>query len=202
MENAPVITLNTGSCYPGADSEAYERFLKWWQEVYGQVSMRVPQRRQVDMYKIVRESLLFPSFMFIFHYENYTSWVDGRKNPEAQSISNEIRSWMNRRILDYMWSAIYQLVHSYRSDSPSSKEQPDTRIENAPFLHLEAYRFTMEDSEKYNKWFIDYCSNVFIPLFLKQEGLKGYDYYKYVGVSVFHNVFEKEYPIYFSAIYF
>jgi len=37
---------------------------------------------------------------------------------------------------------------------------------------------------------------------MKQAGLKGYDYYKYVGVSVFHNIFEKEYPTYFLAIYF
>jgi len=202
MENRPVITMNAGSRYPGADPEVYERFLKWWIEVYGQVSMRVPQRRQVDMYQILQESALFPSFLSIFHYEKYTDWVDGRKNPEATSISGEISSWMKRRILDYMWLAIYQLVKSYRSDSSNPEERLDTRIENASFLHLEAYSLKVDDSEKYNKWFVDYCSNVFIPLFMKQEGLKGYDYYKYVGISVFHNIYEKEYPTYFSATYF
>jgi len=203
MENAPVITLNGLGCYPGASPEVWERFRKWQQEVYGPVIMRVPQRRQVDFYQIVRESPLFPFLLGILHYENYAGWEDARKNPEAISISNEFVNWMKRRIIDFTWSAVYQLVKSYRSESSSSEEQPDTRIKNASFLHLEAYRLTMEDSEKYNKWFIDYCSNVFIPLFMKQAGLKGYDYFKYVGISVnYDNLLAEEYPIYLSAIYF
>jgi hypothetical protein len=113
------------------------------------VVMRVPQRREVDFYQIVRESPLFPSILPILHYENYAGWEEARKNPEAQSISNEMSIWMKRRIIDFTWSAVYQLVKSYRSDSSNSEDQLDTRIENAPFLHLEAYRLTMEDSEKY-----------------------------------------------------
>jgi hypothetical protein len=136
------------------------------------------------------------------HYENYAGWEDARKNPEANSISNEFSSWMKRKILDFTWSAIYQMVKSYRSDSSNSEEQPDTRIENASFLHLEAYRFRMEDAEKYNKWFIDVCSPVFIPLFLKQVGLKGYDYYKHIGIAVNYENLEQEYPTYLTAIYF
>jgi len=202
MGNARVISLNGGSRHPGADHEVYERFLKWEQEVYGPVSMRVPQRRQVDIYQIVRESPLFPSNLPIFHYENYAGWKEARKNPEAISVSNDNANWIKREIYDYSWSAVYQLVKSYRSEGSNPEEQPDTRIENAPFLHLEACRFTAEDSEKYNKWFVDYCSNIFIPLFMKQHGLQGYDYFKYIGVSVMHNIFETEYPTYFSAIYF
>jgi hypothetical protein len=203
MENAPVITMNAGSRYPGADPEVYERFLKWWIEVYGQVSMRVPQRRQVDMYQVLQESPLFPANLWILHYENYAVWENARKNPEAISISSEFISWMKRGIIDTAWSAVYQLIKSYRSDISKSEEQPDTRIENASFLHLEAYRLTVEDSEKYSKWFSDYCSNVFIPLFMKQPGLQGYDYYKHIGIAVnYENLMEKEYPAYLSAIYF
>jgi hypothetical protein len=188
--------------YPGAETEVWERFRKWQHEVYGSVIMRVPQRKGVDYYQNVDESVLFPDVLGIIHYENYSGWEEARKNPEAQAISNENRSWMKRRIINFTWSAVYQLVKSYRSESSNSVERPDTRIENAPILHLEAYKITTVDSEKYNKWFSDYCSSVFIPLFIKQAGLKGYDFFKYNGVSVFHNAFEKEYPAYFSAIYF
>jgi hypothetical protein len=203
MENRPVISMSGVSCSPGADPEVYERFLNWMKEVYGPVIMRVPQRRQVDWYKIVRESPLFPPLLVILHYENYAGWEEARKNPEAISISSEMVSWRKRGIIDLTWSSVYQLVKSYRSESSNSEEKPDTRIENAPDLHLEAYRLQMEDSEKYNKWFTDYSSNVFIPLFMKQAGLKGYDYFKYTGMSVnYPNLLEKEYPTYFSAIYF
>jgi hypothetical protein len=203
MENAPVITLSGQSRYPGAEPEVYERFSKWRQEVYLPVNMRVQQRKGLDYYQIVRESPLFPSIVAILHYENHSGWVDARKNPEAQSISNEFGIWMKRGILDFIWSAVYQLVKSYRSDSSNPEGKLDTRIENAPILHLEAYRLTAEDSGKYDKWFIDYCSKIFVPLFMKQAGLKGYDYFKYAGVSVnFDNLLEKEYPTYLSAIYF
>ena len=202
MENARVITINGGSRHPGADHEAYERFLKWEQEVYGPVAMRVPQRREVDIYQVVRESPLFPSNLPIFHYENYTGWEEARKNPEAISVSNDNANWIKREIYDYSWSAVYKLIKSFRSEGSNTEEKPDTRIENAPILHLEAYRLSVEDLEKYDKWFIDYCAHVFIPLFMKQAGLKGYDYFRYVGVSVNYENLQQEYPACLSAIYF
>jgi hypothetical protein len=203
MENTRVISLSCQTCYPNASPEVWERFLKWQQEVYTPVQLKAPERKQVDRYQIVRESPLFPSNLGILHYENYAGWEAGRKNPETNSISSEYISWMKRRIVDVAWSAVYQLVKSYRNQSSNSEEQQDTRIENAPFLHLEAYRLTTEDSEKYNKWFIEYCSHVFIPLFMKQSGFKGYDYFKFVSIAVnYDNLLEKEYPIYLSAVYF
>jgi hypothetical protein len=203
MDNAPVITVSGKSSYPGADPVVYERFSKWRQEVYLPVNMRVPQRRGLDYYQIVRESPLFPSIIAILHYENHSGWVDARKNTEAQSISNEFGIWMKRGILDFMWSSVYQLVKGSRSEVPYNEEKPDTRVDNAPILHLEAYRLTAEDAEKYHQWFTDYSSKVFIPLFMQKKGLKEYDFYKYIGISVnFDNLLLKEYPTYLSVIYF
>jgi hypothetical protein len=203
MENAPVISLNGQSRYPAADPEVWERFLKWQQEVYSPVQLNVPQRRQVDAYQIVRESPVYPSIVRIFHYENFVGWEEGRKNPEAQSISKENANWIKRGIVDVAWSAVYQLVKSYRSQSPDPEFKLDTRIENATFIHLEAYRFKEEESEKYRKLFSDYCSNVFIPMFMNQAGFKGYDYFKFVNISVnYDKLLEKEYPVHLSAIHF
>jgi hypothetical protein len=202
MENARVISLNGAGRLPGADPEVYERFQKWFQEVYGPVMMRVPERRQVDWYQTIRESPLFPAMLVVLHYENYAGWESARKNPEAISISGEMVNRTKRGIMEMTWSAVYRLVKSYRNENSNPGKQPDTRIENASFLHLEAYRMTEEASEKYNKWFTDYCSNIFIPLFMKQPGLKGFDYYKYVGISVNPSNLEMEHPAYFSAIYF
>jgi hypothetical protein len=203
MENAPVVSLNGTISYPGASPEVWERFLKWQQEVYSPVQLNVPQRRQVDAYQLVRESPVFPSILRILHYENYAGWAEGRKNPTANSISSEYSNWIKRGIVDVAWSAVYQLVKNYRRQSSNPEEKSDTTIENAPFLHLEAYRFKAEESEKYNKWFIDYCANVFIPLFMNQAGFKGYDYYKFVNISVnYDNLLEREYSTYLSAIYF
>jgi hypothetical protein len=140
----------------------------------------------------------------IFHYEDSAGLEVAQKSPEYSSeynsLASEFSSWMKRGVLDFTWSAVYELLKSYRSESSNSEDQMDTRIENAPFLHLEAYRLTVEDSEKYNKWFIDYCSNIFIPLFVRQSGLKGYDYFEYLRISVFN--LQVEYPTYLSAIYF
>ncbi len=139
MENAPVISLSGQSPYPGADPVIWERFSKWTQEVYLPVNMRLPQRRGLDYYHIVRESPVYPLGIAILHYENRAGWVEARKNPEAQSISNEFGIWMKRGVLDFMWSAVYELIKSYRSGSPNTEQKLDTLINNAPIMHFEAY---------------------------------------------------------------
>jgi hypothetical protein len=70
-------------------------------------------------------------------------------------------------------------------------------------MHLEAYRLSREDQEKFNKWFTEYGLNIFIPLFVKQPGVKGYDYYKLTEFQVrAMNARETEYPAFLSVVYF
>ena len=203
MENAPIMTLNGISCYPGTPSKVWEKFFKWALEVYMPLEMRVPQRRQIDLYQIVHDTPLFPSLLVLFHYEKHADWENARKSREAKFITSEFDKWTKEGITDYTWSAVYELVKGYRSDRSVSEEHTDTRIKNAPFLHVEAYKFTAEDSEKYNKWFTDYSSDVFLPLLMNQAGLKGYDYFKYVGLSInYEKLIEKDYPTYVSVNYF
>jgi hypothetical protein len=60
---------------------------------------------------------------------------------------------------------------------------------------------TLEQQEKYNKWFNEY-GRVFVLLFMKTCGLKGYDYLKYSGFTSQTQARETDYPPYLSLFYF
>jgi hypothetical protein len=94
------------------------------------------------------------------------------------------------------------LENSFRKESSLPSHKLDTRIEGAPVLHLEAYRFSPEEQDKYNKWFTEYGLNIFIPLYLKQSGVNGYDYYKYTQPVGTSNTRDQDYPAHLSLIYF
>jgi hypothetical protein len=202
MENTPVITLNGFSPYPGADPEIWERYTKWNEEVYAPLLIKYPTRKGIDTYQIVRENPLYPFRLGIHHHENLTSQQNARKTAEQIAITQDSASWEKRNVIDQLWSAVYQLVRSFRSEQGLPGDKPDTRIQNAPVMHLEAYRLSLEDQDKYNKWFAEYGMNIFIPLFMKQPGIKGYDYYTYSGIQVRNDARETEYLAYLSVIYF
>jgi len=202
MENSPVITLNGFSPYPGVDPEVWERYTKWGTEVYGPLMMKYPARKGIDTYQIVKENPLYPFQVGIHHHETLASQQNNLKTPEQIAIMKDSFSWHTRNVTDHTWSAIYQLVRSFRSEQTLPGDRPDTRIQNASIMHLEAYRLSSEDQDKFNKWFVEYGINIFIPLFMKQVGVKGYDYYKFTGLQVGSGARESDYPAYFAVIYF
>ena len=123
--------------------------------------------------------------------------------PEMVSIYEDMANWQKRHVPDLYWTAGYQLVRSFRSGRSLADDKPETRIENAPIMHIEGYEMSLEDQEIHNKWFREYGINIFVPLFMKQPGIRGYDYYKYNGFQLRNmNIRETEYPIYLSLIYF
>jgi len=69
-------------------------------------------------------------------------------------------------------------------------------------MHLEAYRLSPENQDKYNNWFYEYGFNIFLPLFMKRPGLKGYDYFKFSRSAYRTDIRETEYPAFVSMIYF
>jgi hypothetical protein len=93
-------------------------------------------------------------------------------------------------------------VRSFRSKPVFSDSNEDTRIENAPFLHLEAYRLSREEQNKYVKWFNEFGIPIFMPLFMKIPGFGGYDWYNNTGLRLRDFVAESEYPEYLSVMYF
>jgi hypothetical protein len=100
-----------------------------------------------------------------------------------------------------MWTAAYALMKSFRSKPVFSSDNQDTRIENAPIIHLEAYRLSAEEKEKYIRWFNDFGCPVFIPLVMKLPGVARYDWYQDTGLRT-RDGGGFEYPEYLSIIYF
>jgi hypothetical protein len=202
MENRPVITISANSPAPAGDSDAYERYQQWSQEVYGPLNLKIPEVSGGDYYKIVKENAEYPLMVGITHYKNIKDWSAYAPSAEGIALQQEFRSWEERGILEMIWYPAYGLLKSFRNKPSPSSSYHSTLIENAPILYFEAFRLSLEEQEKYFKWFNDYGCNVFMPLFLKLPGFKGYDWYEDTGLRRRNDVRESEYPKYFSAIYF
>jgi len=200
--NTPVINVAFNSAAPGADIEVFERYQKWSTEVYLPMQMKVIGLKGIDFYHVIRENLEYPVVGVIYHWENLQAWETFPNSPKGAAISQEAAVWVKRGVRDPIWSVVYELIKSYRSLPLSSTDKPDTRIENAPVMSLEAFRLSPEDKEKYVNWFTEYGYSSFIPLFVRLPGFKGYDWYKYTGLTRSQDVREHEYPKYLSIIYF
>jgi hypothetical protein len=200
MENAPVININFLNIAPGADDEIVKRYHKWITEVYHTMQMKIAGITGIDRYEIVRKNPEYPSICTIIHLKNIAAYENVVKTSEVQAVVEDLKTWVKRAIREGIWSVIYELVQSFRPITVSSGGERDTRIENAPIMHLEAYWMTPEEQEKFSKWF-DVYSRVFIPLFMRNCGLKGYDYFKFCCLG--ENIsMETQYPPYISVLHF
>jgi heme-degrading monooxygenase HmoA len=202
MENAPVISINAFSPAPGADSEVYERYEKWALEVYGPLTLKIPEALGIDYYKIVKENTEYPFNVVLAHYRNIKDCSAYASSGEGTAIQQELRSWEERGILEMVWYPVYSLLKGFRSKPRPSSGYETTMIENAPILYFEAFRLSQEEQEKYYKWFNDYGCNIFMPLIMKLPGLLGYDWYEDTGLRRRQDIRELEYPKYLSIIYF
>jgi hypothetical protein len=143
--SSPIISINFNNRTPGADIEVFERYLKWSTEVYLPLQMNIPGLRGIDYYQAGRESLEYPAVGYIYHWENLQAWENSPNSPEGAAIRQEVDVWVKRGIRDPIWSAVYELIKSFRSGPLSSAGRPDTRIENAAVMSLEAFRLSPED---------------------------------------------------------
>ena len=201
MEKSPVIDMIFVNFAPGVEDEIVQRYHKWIVEVYNPMMMKISGVTGSDRYTIIHKSPEYPSFGTVRHYENVIAYENYLKIPERKAVSEDLNSWVRRGVREGVWSVAYELANSFRAGTASPAGRKDTRIENAPFMHLEACRMTPEEQEKYNKWFNEY-GRVFIPLFMKTGGLKGYDYLKKSSFSPAAQARETEYPSYLSILYF
>jgi hypothetical protein len=203
MENAPVINVGGASPAPGADIDVWNRYENWLCEVYlPLLTSKIPGATGADRYWIIKENPLYPSRITIRHFQNLKMSENSNKLPERIAVEEEMATWVKRHVIDYVWATSYILIKSFRSEPSDSPGVGDTKIENAPIMHIESYRLRPEDEEKYVKWLNDYGFNVLIPLFVGLPGLKGYDCYKHTGLKGISEVREWEYPPYLSIVYF
>lgn len=202
MENRPIITIMADSPTPGADSEVYERYLKWAREVYAQIVIGIPEVVGLENYKIVKDNREYPLEVSITHYQNIRGWSAFTPSSSGTAIIKEFRSWEERGILEMIWYPAYSLLKSFRNKPSSSGSHETTMIDNASILYLEAFRLSPDEQDKYYKWFNDYGCNIFMPLLMKLPGLMGYDWYEDTGLRRRQDIKELEYPKYLSIIYF
>jgi len=203
MENAPAINIGGTSPAPGADIDAWNRYENWLCEVYLPfLLLKIPGATGADRYWIIKENSLYPSRITIRHFQNLKMWENSHKLSERIAVEEEMATWVKRHVIDYVWATSYILIKSFRSEPSDAPGVKDTKIENAPIMHIESYRLRPEDEEKYVKWLNDYGFNVLIPLFVGLPGLKGYDFYKHTGLKGISEVREWEYPIFLFILYF
>ena len=203
MENAPVINLTGYTPAPGTDADTWNRYDQWSQEVYHPLMLlKVAGLTGTDRYRIVKENPAYPLQVTIMHYGNLKLWEDSLKSPERIAVAGELTAWTKRRIMEVTWSNPYELLKSFRSEQTSTTGKEDTRIDDAPFMHLEAYYLRPESQEKYREWLINFGFNAFIPLFLRLPGLKGYDCYKNAGLKGLYDEREWDLPPFLSILYF
>jgi hypothetical protein len=200
MANSTLINLTFEQGVPGADEAAVKRYYNWDEEVYNPMLQEVNGVMGADLYRIIRETPEYPPSGSIRHHQNLDTWEAYDQTQTGSAIRGEMEAWIKRRVIEFIWSVLYELKESF-SREPSSGDK-DTRIENAPVMHLEAYRLSPEDREKYIKWFDEYGSKIFIPLFLESPGLKRYDWFKDTGRRRRTFTRESEYPPYLSIMYF
>jgi hypothetical protein len=181
----------------------YERMRKWSDEVYFTLHRSNSQVLGSDRYQIIHENPEYGTYVNIRHYKNLQDWKDVTTSSESNAIVSEMESWRKRGINDMIWTAAYALIKSFRNKPVFTSDNLDTRVQNAPITHLEGYRMTAAEWEKYLQWFSDFGYSVFMPLFLKLPGLVGYDWYKDTGLRFgLHEEEGWEYPPYLSIIYF
>jgi hypothetical protein len=202
MENRAVISFLGDSPAPGADSDAFERYRQWGTEARTPLIMTIPEVIGLDLYQIVSENMEYPQSISISHYKSLSEWKNSAASSQRAALGDDFKLWIDRGVIDYVWSATYVLIKGYRNKSWFSSNNQDTRIENAPIVYLQAYRMTVDEQEKYFKWFTEYGCTIFMPLFIKMPGLVGYDCYEYSGLRLRDYIVETEYPRYLSIIYF
>jgi hypothetical protein len=200
MENAQVINMSFINYAPGVDPEVRERYQHWVRDVYVPVGMKNAGRTGTESYQIVRESPEYPQSGSIVHYESLKALETILAFPESIAINEDRDTWNKRGIREGIWSATYELIKSFRSETGIQGGKADTRIENAPIMHIEAFRLSPEEQGKYYKWFSNFGYD-FVPLFVKLAGLKGYDFFKDTGFKTLE-ARETKYPVYLSILYF
>lgn len=204
LEDRPIITINGRSPTPGVDPEIWSRYQRWHGEVYSPMYFTMPGRNGVDNYAIVKERAEYPSFITLIHTESIKFIQESLKHPARTALIGEAATWVKRHVSMFIWSTRYALIKSFRSEPLGTPAKEDTKIENAPILHIEGYRVWKEDQDKYLSWLNDYGFGSFIPLLMRLSGIKGYDCYKNIGSTNFREVEtrELEYPDFLSILYF
>jgi len=198
MENTPVIMFN-GRSIP---SEVEEKFNKWFDWAYATIYLKIPGIKGIDQYKIIKRDINLPGYLSIYYHDNLNAVKVFGAHPDRNAVIRDMNTWP----IEWFWLSYYQLVKSFRNTSASRGGVEDTMIANAPVVHIEGYKLPPGDLEKYNNWFARWASRLYIPMLLKDTGMKYFNYFRLLDYKQpywenFH-VLETELPPFMSISYF
>jgi hypothetical protein len=200
MENAPV-TLFRGRNVP---PELREKFQNWMFEAYIPILLKIPPLEAVEYYQILKENPLYPGLMGVYHYQNAPVTDSRARNPDWNAVFRDQATTFAR--VENFWSEQYYLLRSFGELAlPVSK---DGKTGDTPVMHIEAFRLSAEEQERYNEWFVKWAYRVYIPVLMKLPGLNKYSYYQQTGLAVraseqyIGKRVVTEYPRYISVLLF
>jgi hypothetical protein len=198
MENAPIINLVAMSITP----EAGERYDKWWDAAYGPMYVKNVGARAIDRYRIVRKNLELPGTITVFHHENLNRLQERAANPDRRALVNDQQTWP----IDWYWMGVYRLMRSFRCPGFTSGNMQDTIVDGVPVMYIEGYKLPPESNEKYAAWFARSASRLYIPMLLKDTGVKCINCFRLLDykMPLCENVhmLEPELPPFMSIAYF
>lgn len=196
MENRPHVVLVGRN----APSDIEDRFLKWYDEVYCPVYIKMPGYTGIDRYQIVKKSVEYPRSVAIHQYKNRNAIEELRKNPIRVDMQKSHDATFYG--VEWVWHDVYALIGSFKND-PSPREA--TIVENAPVIQIEGYRVPSAEQGRYDQWFMRWASRVCIPVLMKSPGLKAINCFKLLDLSMRwpgRTYSQGEIPSYVSILYF
>ena len=200
MANAPVIEI-TGTDLPLDSIEAYNKRLA---ETNVHFLLTEPSWRQLYRYQIIHETPGYPTFVTIWHFENFEVCKESILGPVRKENLRDVQYLLKKFGGGFVWYTVYEIEKSFCSKPipvPSGAE--DTRIEGASVVHFEALKLTPEQNDRYNRWFEKWGYDLFVPLIMKTPGLIAYDRFKWTGwKGDYADAREIDYPANLSLLYF
>jgi len=201
MENAPLISIIGYNLPPQIE----EKYNNWTTEVYIPNLVKLTPIIEINRYHIIKKNPSYPDYLAFWHQPNLEAVFAVRETQFFTDFTKDIIATFSK--VEWVWRSLYSLMRSFRNLQGSMKQEDVTTIEDAPFILLEAYRFTLEEEEKYVEWFARYANRIYIPLLMKIPGVKGFDRYRYAGKSMTSitdrlATRESNYPSYLQIVYF
>jgi hypothetical protein len=200
MEKVTAITIGFQNAAPGLDETVFSRWRNWITEAYHPMSIKMAGIMGIDRFEIVRKSPHYPAMGAIYRLENIATIDIVSGNPDRQAIEADMVYWTKRGVSEMIWRAGFNLIQRFGSFEVTPGWKKNTNLENGPIMHLEAYKMKPEEQEIFNKWFNEYGGPVFIPLFMKTCGLRGYEYCQFM--TMLTDPLETDYPPVLSLFYF
>ena len=173
MENTPVIFLIALKLPP----DLYERYRNWVREAYWPLLMKTPWLKGIDTHRIVKENPEYNRSMSIFYFESLNHLENFQNSPEYQAWMKDVEaSWAGRG--EMVWNSVYKLIRNIKGSGPDISGENNTQ--ESWIRHIEGYRFSQGDEERYENWFARWGYDAFVPLLVRLPGLIEYARYKLI----------------------